>query len=73
MWKPLNVKSSPLLYLPDIVLSDYHLFRSMAHSTFILMKMPKHGSSRIVFFRRGIQMLPERWGKVVASNRHYFW
>lgn len=24
------------------------------------------------FFRRGIQMLPERWGKVVVSEGQYF-
>jgi len=29
-------------------------------------------SKDLSFFRRGIQMLPERWKKVVASDKQYF-
>ncbi|EFN68867.1 hypothetical protein EAG_04413, partial [Camponotus floridanus] len=29
-------------------------------------------SKDVSFFRRGIQMLPERWKKVVASDGQYF-
>ena len=29
-------------------------------------------SEDVLFFRRRIQMLPEKWEKVVASDRQYF-
>jgi len=65
------------LYSPDI--APYHLFRSMAHGlagqhlrsyeevknwidTWIVSKHEQ-------FFRCGIRTLPERWEKVVASDR----
>jgi len=63
-------------YLPKP--SDYHLFRSMAHG---LAEQHFHSyenvkklvdswiaSKNVSFFRHGIQMLPERWEKVVASD-----
>lgn len=69
-------------YSPDIAPSDYHLFRSMAHG---LAEQRFHSyedakkwvdswiaSKDVSFFRRGIQMLPERWEKVVASDGQYF-
>jgi len=69
-------------YSPDIAPSDYHLFRSMAHG---LAEQHFHSyeeakewidswivSKDVSFFRRGIQMLPERWEKVVASDGQYF-
>jgi len=69
-------------YLPDIAPSDYHLFRSMAHGLseqrFTLYEDTKNwvdswiASKDEEFFRRGIRMLPERWGKVVASDGQYF-
>lgn len=69
-------------YSPDIAPSDYHLFRSMTHGLaekhFTSYEDIKNwvdswiASKDEEFFRRGIRMLPERWGKVVASDGHYF-
>ena len=66
------------LYSPDIIPFDYHLFRSMAHGLaeqhFRYYEEAKNwvdswiASKDEQFFRRGIRMLPERWGKVVASD-----
>ena len=68
------------LYSPDIVPSDYHLFRSMAHALseqrFTSYEDTKNwvdswiASKDKEFFRRGIRMLPKRW--VVASDGQYF-
>jgi len=74
---------SPIpLYLPDIAPSDYHLFRLMAHG-----KAEQHFhsyedakkwvdfwivSKDVSFFRYGIQILPERWKKIVVSDGQYF-
>ncbi|KAG5322346.1 MOS1T transposase, partial [Pseudoatta argentina] len=70
------------LYSPDIAPSDFHLFRSMAHS---LADGRFHSyeeaqkwidswiaSKDMSFFRRGIHVLPERWEKVVSSDGQYF-
>ena len=69
-------------YSTYIVLSDYHLFRSMAHG---LAEQHFHSyedakksvdswlaSKDMSFFQRGIQMLPERWEKGAASDGKYF-
>lgn len=69
-------------YSPDIAPSDYHLFRSMTHG---LADQHFHSyeeakkwvddwieAKPVEFFRNGIRMLPERWGKVVASDGQYF-
>lgn len=69
-------------YSPDIAPSDYHLFRSMAHG---LSEQRFHSfeetekwvdswiaSKDKSFFRRGIQLLPERWEKVVSNDGQYF-
>lgn len=69
-------------YSPDIAPSDYYLFRSMAHGLadqhFQTYADTKNwidtwiSSKDVSFFRRGIQMLPERWGKVVSNDGQYF-
>lgn len=69
-------------YSPDLAPSDYHLFRSMAHGLseqrFTSYEDTKNwvdlwiASKDEEFFRRGIRMLPERWGKVVANDGKYF-
>jgi len=63
-----------LLYLPDIAPSDYHLFRSMAWlSSFHSYEDAKIwsdswiASKDVSFFRHGIQVLPQKWEKVMAS------
>ena len=79
MQKSLNGKSYPTHhYSPDIAQSDYHLFRPMAYG---LVEQSFHSyedikqwvnselaSKDMLFFRRGIQILPERWKKVMASD-----
>jgi len=70
------------LYPPDIALFDYHLFRSMAHGladqhlcSYEEIKNWIHtwiASKDEQFFRHGIRMLPDRWEKVIASDRQYF-
>lgn len=69
-------------YSPDIAPSDYHLFRSMTHGLayqhFHSYEEAKKWvddwieAKPVEFFRNGIRMLPERWGKVVASDGQYF-
>ncbi|EGI58342.1 Mariner Mos1 transposase, partial [Acromyrmex echinatior] len=69
-------------YSPDVALSDYHLFRSMAHDLadqhFRSYEEVKNwidswiASKDDQFFRRGIRMLSEKWEKVVASDGQYF-
>ncbi|GBP06866.1 Nuclear cap-binding protein subunit 1 [Eumeta japonica] len=66
----------------DIAPSDYHLFRSMVHALseqlFTSYEDTKNwvdswlASKDKEFFRLGIRTLPERWKKVVASDRQYF-
>ena len=71
----------PPIYSLDIAPSDYHLFRSIAHS---LAKQHFHSyedakkwddlwlaSKDESFFQHKIQMLPESWGWVVASEGQY--
>ena len=65
-------------YSPDIVPSDFHLFRSMTHGLsqqhFTSYENTKNcvdswiASKDEAFFRRCIRMLPERWEKVVAIH-----
>lgn len=69
-------------YSPDIAPSDYHLFRSMAHSLYEQKFTSYEDCKKWVdswiaskdeqFFRRGIRSLPERWSKVVKSDGQYF-
>jgi len=69
-------------YSADVALSDYHLFRSMAHGLgdqhFRFYEEVKKWidswitSKDALFFRDGIRQLPERWEKVVASDGQYF-
>ncbi|GBO99330.1 Mariner Mos1 transposase [Eumeta japonica] len=69
------------LYSPDIALSDYHLFRSLAHDL-TDQKFTSYEncqkwvdlwiSSKDKFFQRGIRLLPERWQKVVECDGKYF-
>ena len=64
-------------YSPDVALSDYHLFRSMAHGLadqhFRFYEEVKSwidlwiASKDDQFFLRGIRTLSERWEKVVAA------
>ena len=69
-------------YSPDIIPSDYHLFRSMAHGL-----VEQHSNSYEEakswvdswiaskdeeVFKRGIRMLPEIWSKVVERDGQYF-
>ena len=68
-------------YSPDIAPCNYYLFRSLAYG---LTEQHFHSyedakelvdlwlaSKDVSFFRRGIQMLLEKWGKVVASDGQY--
>jgi len=69
-------------YSPDIVPSDYHLFRSMAYGladqhlrTYEKVKNwidTWIASKDEQFFRRGLRTLPERSEKGVASDGQYF-
>ncbi|UYV76641.1 hypothetical protein LAZ67_14001557 [Cordylochernes scorpioides] len=69
-------------YSPDIAPSDYHMFRSMTHGLaeqhYTSYEEAKNwvdawiASKDEEFFRHGIRMLPERWGKVVAKDGQYF-
>ena len=69
-------------YSPDIVLSDYYLFRLMAHGLadqqFCSYEdIEKWLDSRMFskdehFYRKFIRALPERWAKVLANDGHYF-
>ncbi|GBP89712.1 Mariner Mos1 transposase [Eumeta japonica] len=68
-------------YSPDIAPSDYHLFRSMAHGLTDQKFTSYEDCQKWVdlwisskdkeFFQRGIRLLPERWQKVVESDRKY--
>lgn len=69
-------------YSPDLAPSDYHLFRSMQHGledTHFrnIEEVQKWiddwiSSKDRAFFRRGIDLLPEMWEKVIASDGKYF-
>lgn len=69
-------------YSPDLAPSDYHLFRSMAHffkgrrfnneldvengcREFFASKNPE-------WYKRGIELLAERWLKIIDYNGLYF-
>ena len=82
-WETLKWEVSPHPpYSLDIAPSDFHLFRSMTHDLseqhFTSYENTKNRVDLWitlkdeVFFRRGIRMLPERWGKVVSSGGQYF-
>ena len=68
-------------YSPDIVPSDYYLFRMMAHGVAdqrfrSYEDIEKWLDSWIAsknehFYRNGIRALPERWAKVVANDGQY--
>lgn len=69
-------------YSPDIAPSDYYLFNCM-NNELIGQRFTDFediekwvadwiASKDEEFFRRGIQKLPERWEKVVASDGQYF-
>ena len=67
-------------YSADLALSDYHLFRSMQIALTGIRFTSEQGiknwlDSFLVakpaqFFWGGIQKLPERWEKVIASDGH---
>ncbi|GBP26982.1 Mariner Mos1 transposase [Eumeta japonica] len=69
-------------YSPDIVSSDYHQFRSMAHAILEQRFTSYENTKNCVdswialkdkgFFRLRICTLPEKWKKVVASDGQYF-
>ena len=65
-------------YLLDMAPSDYHLFRSMEHllrrKSFVDFESIKKEISMYFaykpasFYVKGIQFLPERWEKIIASD-----
>jgi hypothetical protein len=69
-------------YSPDVVPSDYHLFRSLEHSLrgkrFTEIKevedhLTQYFASQTAdFYRRGIKLLPEKWQNVIDHNGEYF-
>ena len=69
-------------YSPDLAPSDYHLFRSMQSAlTGIRLTSvqgiknwldPYLAAKPTQCFWDGIHKLPERWEKVIASDRQYF-
>jgi hypothetical protein len=68
-------------YSPDLVPSDYHLFRPMKrdlggkrfrnNDEFIAAVQSWIHKQLKTFFETGIQKLPERWHKCTAVNRDY--
>lgn len=69
-------------YSPDLAPSDYHLFRSMQHSlagrrfedrdaveNFVSEYFDSKSSD---FYKRGIELLPEKWQKVIDHVGEYF-
>lgn len=69
-------------YSPDLSPSDYHLFRSLEHflskRKFRNINQLRQGlvsffdSKGVEFWRQGIDLLPERWEKVVQNGGAYF-
>ena len=76
-WK--EVRHPP--YSPDIAPSDYHLFRSMQHyldgKNYKSYENINKGlndyfnSKPMMFYERGIKMLPDRWRKVISNDGNY--
>ena len=70
------------LYSPDSTLSDYNLFASLAHflagRTFADLNTLKNGLKSyfdhkpVAFYRRGLELLPTKWRKIVLNNGCYF-
>lgn len=68
-------------YSPDISPTDYHLFRSMAHSLAgqsfgsvgeVLVFLKDYFASKpLDFYQRGIDLLTIRWQKVVDAQGDY--
>ena len=73
---------TPLAYSPDLAPSEYHLFRSMEHffreKKYVNLESIKKDVSTFIdlkttsFYERGIQLLPEKWQMVIASEGNYF-
>ena len=69
-------------YSPDLAPTDYHLFRSMEHffreKSYKDLESIKKDVAQFFdlkpasFYERGINSLPERWEKVIASEGNYF-
>ena len=69
-------------YSPDLAPSDYHLFRSMEHffreKTYADLESIRKDVDQFFnlkptsFYQRGIQLLPEKWQMVIASEGNYF-
>ena len=70
------------LYSPDIAPSEYHLFASLAHllagRTFVDLRDLRNGlksyfdHKSVDFYRRGLELLPIKWRKIVLYNSFYF-
>ncbi|GFU46632.1 histone-lysine N-methyltransferase SETMAR [Trichonephila clavipes] len=67
-------------YSPDLVPSDYYLFRSLQNfldgKTFTSNEVKNHPDQFFArkdqkFYERGIMLLPERWQKVLDQNGQY--
>ncbi|XP_025155877.1 histone-lysine N-methyltransferase SETMAR-like [Harpegnathos saltator] len=68
-------------YSPDIVPSDYHLFRSLQKSLNNRKFTSFHNLQNYIssffdekpatFYEKGIQMLPDQWRKIVENNGNY--
>ena len=69
-------------YSPDVIPSDYHLFRSMAHflsgRCFTKVEELENGcrdffaSKNKAWYCRGIELLSEQWIKTSDHNGLYF-
>ena len=81
--KELNVEFLPHPpYSPDLAPSDFHLFRSLEHTLRQKIFDSREDirecllnyfrEKKVDFWRRGLEALPERWERVVASNGAYF-
>uniref|UniRef100_G1QFL4 Mariner Mos1 transposase n=1 Tax=Myotis lucifugus TaxID=59463 RepID=G1QFL4_MYOLU len=62
-----------LPYSADLAPSDYHLFQHLKMYEEVENWVSEwFASKKEKFYWDGIQTLPERWGKCVASDGHYF-